>query len=168
MFVFLVLFFFVFYTELSLFFFFFFSSRRRHTRLQGDWSSDVCSSDLPVQAADARSRRRRLQGGRRRADQAICQLGRRHLGPASTQPRPGSAHPARRGTRVPPRRRRRSGGLKHRCTELALAYASVERRCAAHSTSNRRRPSSSLISSSPSWPIACTPLWRGGCMHWRR
>src|SRR3989454_2387299 len=30
----------------SLFFFFFFSSRRRHTRLQGDWSSDVCSSDL--------------------------------------------------------------------------------------------------------------------------
>src|SRR5256885_8905705 len=29
-----------------LLFFFFFSSRRRHTRLQGDWSSDVCSSDL--------------------------------------------------------------------------------------------------------------------------
>src|SRR5256885_7102033 len=28
--------------------FFFFSSRRRHTRLQGDWSSDVCSSDLNV------------------------------------------------------------------------------------------------------------------------
>src|ERR1039457_3229867 len=26
--------------------FFFFSSRRRHTILQGDWSSDVCSSDL--------------------------------------------------------------------------------------------------------------------------
>src|ERR1039457_7292788 len=25
---------------------FFFSRRRRHTRLQGDWSSDVCSSDL--------------------------------------------------------------------------------------------------------------------------
>src|SRR5256885_8576055 len=29
--------------------FFFFSSRRRHTRLQGDWSSDVCSSDLEIQ-----------------------------------------------------------------------------------------------------------------------
>src|SRR5438876_8565206 len=28
--------------------FFFFSSRRRHTRWTGDWSSDVCSSDLPV------------------------------------------------------------------------------------------------------------------------
>src|SRR5256885_10369267 len=25
---------------------FFFSGRGRHTRLQGDWSSDVCSSDL--------------------------------------------------------------------------------------------------------------------------
>src|SRR6266446_5074712 len=29
---------------------FFFSSRRLHTRLQGDWSSDVCSSDLPALA----------------------------------------------------------------------------------------------------------------------
>src|SRR5437763_3628199 len=27
-------------------YFFFFSSRRRHTRYIGDWSSDVCSSDL--------------------------------------------------------------------------------------------------------------------------
>src|SRR2546426_4186072 len=32
----------------TLLLFFFFSSRRRHTRLQGDWSSDVCSSDLMV------------------------------------------------------------------------------------------------------------------------
>src|SRR2546427_2227521 len=30
-----------------IFFFFFFSSRRRHTRFDCDWSSDVCSSDLP-------------------------------------------------------------------------------------------------------------------------
>src|SRR5437879_10917657 len=29
-----------------LYIFFFFSSRRRHTRYIGDWSSDVCSSDL--------------------------------------------------------------------------------------------------------------------------
>src|SRR2546430_3907089 len=28
-------------------FYFFFSSRRRHTRFDCDWSSDVCSSDLP-------------------------------------------------------------------------------------------------------------------------
>src|SRR5256885_16503719 len=40
---------------------FFFSSRRRHTRLQGDWSSDVCSSDLlpPVQ----RAQRSHIRGG---------------------------------------------------------------------------------------------------------
>src|SRR5437867_10917913 len=31
---------------LCLAFTFFFSSRRRHTRSYGDWSSDVCSSDL--------------------------------------------------------------------------------------------------------------------------
>src|SRR5438876_4152527 len=31
-------------------FFFFFSSRRRHTRWTGDWSSDVCSSDLHAAA----------------------------------------------------------------------------------------------------------------------
>src|SRR5207248_7859116 len=30
--------------------FFFFSSRRRHTRSYGDWSSDMCSSDLPASA----------------------------------------------------------------------------------------------------------------------
>src|SRR3712207_7384426 len=28
----------------------FFSSRRRHTRYWRDWSSDVCSSDLPLAA----------------------------------------------------------------------------------------------------------------------
>src|SRR5205807_10083383 len=32
--------------DILILFNFFFSSRRRHTRLQGDWSSDVCSSDL--------------------------------------------------------------------------------------------------------------------------
>src|SRR2546430_11210840 len=30
---------------------FFFSSRRRHTRFDCDWSSDVCSSDLAIEAA---------------------------------------------------------------------------------------------------------------------
>src|SRR5437762_11050066 len=49
-------------------FFFFFSSRRRHTSYIGDWSSDVCSSDLQCRggaglAAPLRgSRRRRLPG----------------------------------------------------------------------------------------------------------
>src|SRR5690348_18088936 len=31
---------------MDVYIFFFFSSRRRHTRWTGDWSSDVCSSDL--------------------------------------------------------------------------------------------------------------------------
>src|SRR5690348_18079131 len=31
---------------------FFFSSRRRHTRWTGDWSSDVCSSDLATESSD--------------------------------------------------------------------------------------------------------------------
>src|SRR5207247_6652050 len=30
----------------------FFSSRRRHTRSTRDWSSDVCSSDLPAASPD--------------------------------------------------------------------------------------------------------------------
>src|SRR3712207_411389 len=34
-------------TKLCSSFYFFFSSRRRHTRYWRDWSSDVCSSDLP-------------------------------------------------------------------------------------------------------------------------
>src|SRR5437899_12779438 len=32
---------------------FFFSSRRRHTRCLSDWSSDVCSSDLSLEAGDS-------------------------------------------------------------------------------------------------------------------
>src|SRR3712207_8537892 len=35
----------------------FFSSRRRHTRYWRDWSSDVCSSDLPLVAARGVARR---------------------------------------------------------------------------------------------------------------
>src|SRR5437879_9819309 len=37
-------------------FFFFFSSRRRHTRYIGDWSSDVCSSDLELAGINRRRR----------------------------------------------------------------------------------------------------------------
>src|SRR5690242_21578671 len=49
------------------FFFFFFSSRRRHTRLTCDWSSDVCSSDLP---RSARLRRGGRDRGSRRSTRA--------------------------------------------------------------------------------------------------
>src|SRR5574341_1023683 len=36
---------------------FFFSSRRRHTRLVGDWSSDVCSSDLSLRPHESQHAR---------------------------------------------------------------------------------------------------------------
>src|SRR6266487_6725082 len=39
---------------------FFFSSRRRHTRWTGDWSSDVCSSDLAEFAIDRMRRRQQF------------------------------------------------------------------------------------------------------------
>src|SRR5437763_6062506 len=42
--------------------FFFFSSRRRHTRYIGDWSSDVCSSDLVAPPAVRASRGRQGAG----------------------------------------------------------------------------------------------------------
>src|SRR5438309_11868937 len=48
---------------------FFFSSRRRHTRWNCDWSSDVCSSDLFIEARKAsvggRCLRRRGDAGQR-------------------------------------------------------------------------------------------------------
>src|SRR6266511_5723741 len=41
---------------------FFFSSRRRHTIFSRDWSSDVCSSDLPFVRQCARSSHERIDG----------------------------------------------------------------------------------------------------------
>src|SRR5437879_7740007 len=41
---------------------FFFSSRRRHTRYIGDWSSDVCSSDLRSRRLQPFCRRRERVG----------------------------------------------------------------------------------------------------------
>src|SRR5688500_19164863 len=54
------------YSFLSLFFFF--SSRRRHTRLQGDWSSDVCSSDLGPHVTECPDEALGRDGGPRHAD----------------------------------------------------------------------------------------------------
>src|SRR5437762_13486880 len=41
---------------------FFFSSRRRHTRYIGDWSSDVCSSDLRPQTGFVRQLKEEFEG----------------------------------------------------------------------------------------------------------
>src|SRR5262249_59549563 len=59
-----------FHLMLLLFFIFFFSSRRRHTRLVSNWSSDVCSSDLPSQSWKYRRRQpSALSGGNRQVPQ---------------------------------------------------------------------------------------------------
>src|SRR5256885_12056476 len=65
---------------------FFFSSRRRHTRLQGDWSSDVCSSDLPSPTAQPTARRRRavhplfpIRQSESRTDRKSTRLNSSHL-----------------------------------------------------------------------------------------
>src|SRR3989454_12615326 len=75
---------------------FFFSSRRRHTRLQGDWSSDVCSSDLHLEvdvavlAAAARLAHVASLRGGRLADR--LPIG--HLGPADVRVDPELAQQA--------------------------------------------------------------------------
>src|SRR5256885_6399108 len=55
--------------------FFFFSSRRRHTRLQGDWSSDVCSSDLFVAGGIAPPRPEQAEADERLHRHATTSLG---------------------------------------------------------------------------------------------
>src|SRR3712207_7044580 len=49
-------------SDIYIFLFFFFSSRRRHTRYWRDWSSDVCSSDLPAPIGPRRPDVQRPQG----------------------------------------------------------------------------------------------------------
>src|SRR5256885_4323361 len=85
---------------------FFFSSRRRHTRLQGDWSSDVCSSDLGSATIGRASSR--CDGPRRRRGRFPTRLRRAELlharlpGLGGDDARPVAAH-----TRVADRK---SGG----------------------------------------------------------
>src|SRR5437762_5524908 len=50
--------------DYNIFLLFFFSSRRRHTRYIGDWSSDVCSSDLPLDRDMVRVEVQRLEAER--------------------------------------------------------------------------------------------------------
>src|ERR1022692_3805228 len=81
----------------------FFSSRRRHTRLQGDWSSDVCSSDLGGPFADPQGLlqraavdgvdRKRLQGGDARGEAVDVSRDGRHRNLRATA---GQGSPHRR------------------------------------------------------------------------
>src|SRR5205807_3017250 len=83
------------YDILSCKFLFFFSSRRRHTRLQGDWSSDVCSSDLdgrphgaPVHT-NAAGTRRRTRARHASLRSRVRYVGPRALGRSRTGPSRG-------------------------------------------------------------------------------
>src|SRR5256885_5607944 len=88
--------------------FFFFSSRRRHTRLQGDWSSDVCSSDLRarLEAKEAKEAKRLQEKKRAAEDQP-------------KQPAPKPAEPVKKSAVVerpkpPPRSEERRVGKECR------------------------------------------------------
>src|SRR5438876_8401349 len=65
-------------------FYFFFSSRRRHTRWTGDWSSDVCSSDLD-RFADVRSRSRSFPRNRTSANRSARRRGNRRPSRSATR-----------------------------------------------------------------------------------
>src|SRR5437762_12798290 len=84
-------------------FLFFFSSRRRHTRYIGDWSSDVCSSDLSSRTArKGRSARTTPRGaGRRTAARTSWSNSNKYGGPRNGPPNP-PAFGAPRGTRGAP------------------------------------------------------------------
>src|SRR3989454_646362 len=77
--------------------FFFFSSRRRHTRLQGDWSSDVCSSDLGPRAEPLAAREAR----RHRPPPAAPDTRRETVHRLVRAPRAAGREPARRGRALP-------------------------------------------------------------------
>src|SRR2546426_3588682 len=78
--------------------FFFFSSRRRHTRLQGDWSSDVCSSDLQYPEEEKATAIPLVAASERGPAQT-----RRACTPGVVGPRHGSTTPSRSGLERPAR-----------------------------------------------------------------
>src|SRR6266508_4638147 len=83
---------------------FIFSSRRRHTRWPRDWSSDVCSSDLPRRRRDRRLPR--PGPARRLRQRAPCPP----PGQLSDRAGPGRRH--RRGYDAPPARARLDAGAR--------------------------------------------------------
>src|SRR6266516_6452185 len=67
---------------------FFFSSRRRHTRSYGDWSSDVCSSDLSGRTVNVTRRGPLLREERTLADGTVLVRYQYGNGPAHFEKRP--------------------------------------------------------------------------------
>src|ERR1035441_6932478 len=118
---------------------FFFSSRRRHTRCLSDWSSDVCSSDLPgmhrsepgheplglARSSRFHPRRSRPAGMLLRPDRGGGPVGQAHSGPDRPRGisqnyrrrRPARLHPDRAGLQL-------RGGPHVRRTDRASRHAS--------------------------------------------
>src|SRR5437763_2027988 len=96
--------------------YFFFSSRRRHTRYIGDWSSDVCSSDLDtihrLDRSDA------IERHRCRADVTIGNVGKHH-----TERR---EHRDRKSTRL---------NSSHRCISYAVFCLKKKKKTSRESSS---------------------------------
>src|SRR5256885_6048846 len=90
------------------------SSRRRHTRLQGDWSSDVCSSDLVGLA------HRRLDRARHRFGGLGIALGRGLLQLAELLLQ--RCRGAVDGVGPPPELRTLAGGLDRKSTRLNSSH----------------------------------------------
>src|SRR6266511_1058110 len=67
-------------------FFFFFSSRRRHTRFSRDWSSDVCSSDLPGDTVRARVTKVKRNHGEAIATEVLVPSAKRVEAPCAHYP----------------------------------------------------------------------------------
>src|SRR5690348_17692688 len=87
---------------------FFFSSRRRHTRWTGDWSSDVCSSDLAPRQAEERDHPGAGQGSDSRGRGEEHHRFRRLRGPGRHR-RPPPYHRYVLGPREPRSEERRVG-----------------------------------------------------------
>src|SRR2546422_10989011 len=128
---------------------FFFSSRRRHTSCSRDWSSDVCSSDLPVpgprRAHRDRSDDRPAGEGHSHPGREGPQAGVRHrVGPGRAQ---GSAG---RGGEVP----RRPGGGPRASRRPSCAGGAASRHRGEAMT--RKTP----LSRSKGWFDLRENLWR--------
>src|SRR5207253_3901868 len=121
--------------HLLIFFCFFFSSRRRHTRWPRDWSSDVCSSDLPdhPRAPPAPRHPRRAADSAARDHGGRPAAGAHAGGPRlllATRPRPAVARASGaspgRGTPPAGRRAGRGRGRRRRTSARGGAPVPVE------------------------------------------
>src|SRR5437879_11612439 len=96
--------------------FFFFSSRRRHTRYIGDWSSDVCSSDLSPNGSAAGSQRYSPEVNERAAAKTTLRLRERKT-PSRNSSSVSSSRRSRSEERRVGKECRNRGTREHRKTE---------------------------------------------------